>query len=532
LCFNEAQPPISVPRVLQGENMLNTPISGRARKLTPTSRVAPVTLAPPVDALLELREEVAREGLRTFESWRPRLARTMFEPAALNMAYYLALRKRDLRPFQEALTPWGLSSLGRSEAHVLASLDAVLVSIARLTGRADLELPPRPRAASFALGERLLARNTRRLFGPPPEERHTHIMVTLPERAATDAAFVETLVARGMSCARLNCAHGTHDEWAAMVRHVRAAETKLGRTCRVLMDLGGPRVRTGAVLARQERRLLTGDSLLLRPSPPDPALLDHPFQVQCLPGEIFDRLGPGTLLSIDEGTVRARVESVGEAGAIARVTQAPPEGARLKPDKGLNFPGTELGIPSLTDKDRRDLDALIANADLIGYSFVQHESDIDTLWHEIEQRMERASRPAPGLILKIETEQAVRNLPALIVTAAGRTPTGVMIARGDLAVEVGFQRLAELQEEILWLTEAADTPVIWATQVLDNFVRKGRPSRAEMSDVVLAARAECVMLNKGDFLPEALPIVDDIFRRMQGHQHKKTARLRALRAWT
>jgi len=162
---------------------------------------------------------------------------------------------------------------------------------------------------------------------------------------------------------------------------------------------------------------------------------------------------------------------------------------------------------------------------------VQHESDIETLWSEIQPRLTATGRPAPGLILKIETEQAVRNLPGLIVAAAGRAPTGVMIARGDLAVEVGFQRLAELQEEILWLTEAAHTPVIWATQVLDNFVRKGKLSRAEMSDVVLAQRAECVMLNKGDFLPEALPIVDDIFRRMQGHQHKKTPRLRALRAW-
>ena len=107
-----------------------------------------------------------------------------------------------------------------------------------------------------------------------------------------------------------------------------------------------------------------------------------------------------------------------------------------------------------------------------------------------------------------------------------------MIARGDLAVEVGFQRLAELQEELLWLAEAAYTPVIWATQVLESFVKKGTSSRAEMSDVVMAQRAECVMLNKGDFLPEALTIVDDIFRRMQGHQHKKTSRLRALGVWT
>ncbi len=491
-----------------------------------------MTPAFPVEALLQLREEVAREGQRTFADWRPSLARTAFGPAALNMAHYLALRKRDLRPFQEALTPWGLSSLGRSEGHVLASLDAVLTSIAQLTARTDLALPPRPRPGAFTLGDRLLARNTRRLFGPPLEGRDTHIMVTLPESAAQDAALVETLVARGMSCARVNCAHGTHAEWSSMVGNIRAAESKLGRVCRVLMDLGGPRARTGAVLARESRRLLTGDALLLRASPPDPTALDYPFQAQCLPGEIFDRLEPGTVLSIDEGRVRARVESVDEGGARARVTQAPTGGARLKPDKGLNFPGTPLGLPALTEKDRGDLDVVLAHADLIGYSFVQHQSDIETLWAEIEPRLAATHRRRPGLILKVETEEAVRNLPALIVTAAGRTHTGVMIARGDLAVEAGFQRLTELQEEILWLTEAAHTPVIWATQVLENFVRKGKLSRAEMSDVALAQRAECVMLNKGDFLTEALPIVDDIFRRMQGHQHKKTARLRALRAWT
>jgi pyruvate kinase len=107
-----------------------------------------------------------------------------------------------------------------------------------------------------------------------------------------------------------------------------------------------------------------------------------------------------------------------------------------------------------------------------------------------------------------------------------------MIARGDLAVEVGFRRLAELQEELLWLAEAAHTPVIWATQVLDRLVKKGMPSRAEISDIVLAQRAECVMLNKGEYLLDALIIVDDVFRRMEGHQHKKTSRLRALHAWS
>ena len=485
-----------------------------------------------MDTLFELRETVAREGRDRFERSRPLLKRPMFRPAALNMAHYLALRKRDLRPLQEALAPWGLSSLGRSEGRVLSNLDAVLVSLAELTGRTDLPLPPRPGGAAFTLGERMLARNTRRLFGPPPEGRATHIMVTLPERAAEDGPFVQALLAQGMSSARINCAHGTHAEWVAMVGHVRAAEKALGRSCRVLMDLGGPRARTAAVFAREGRRLLRGDALLLRRSVPDPAAADFPFQAQCLPSEIFPRLVAGTSLSIDEGRVRARVESIGEAGVLARVTQTPPGGAKLKPDKGLNFPGTPLGIPALTDKDRSDLDVVVANADLVGYSFVQNESDIETLWQALEPRIARARRAPPGLILKIETAEAVHHMPGLIVAAAGRTSVGVMIARGDLAVEVGFERLAELQEELLWLAEAAYTPVIWATQVLESFVKKGKPSRAEMSDVVMADRAECVMLNKGDFLPEALGIIDDVFRRMQGHQHKKTSRLRALGVWT
>jgi pyruvate kinase len=414
----------------------------------------------------------------------------------------------------------------------LANLDAVLSSLAILTGRPEVGRGRRPHAAAFNLGKRLLDRNTRQLFGAPAPERPTHIMVTLPETAETDAGFVQALVARGMSCARINCAHGSHAAWLAMVRNVRAAEERVGRTCRVLMDLGGPRARTAAVFSRQDRLLLAGDRLLLRATPPDDGAGAPPFQAECAPASIVGRLAIGTTVLVDEGKLEARVDDISPAGPVAVVTRTPPGGARLKPDKGINVPGTDLGLSALTDKDREDLDVVVANADLIGYSFVQHESDVETLWSELVPRLSAQPRRLPGLILKIETEQAVRALPGLIVAAAGRVPVGVMIARGDLAVEVGFQRLAELQEEILWLAEAAHTPVIWATQVLDQLVKKGIPSRAEMSDVVLAQRAECVMLNKGEFLLEAVTIVDDVFRRMEGHQHKKTARLRPLRAWS
>jgi pyruvate kinase len=174
---------------------------------------------------------------------------------------------------------------------------------------------------------------------------------------------------------------------------------------------------------------------------------------------------------------------------------------------------------------------MIAHADIVGYSFVQETSDIAELLAFLDVRVGPARRGRLGLILKEETERAVHNLPELVVAAARHLPVGVMIARGDIGVAVGVERLGELQEELLWLAEAAHTPVVSATQVLDRLVKAGAPSRAEISDVVLAQRAECVMLNKGDFLLEALATVDDVCRRMGSHQHKRTARLRALKAW-
>jgi pyruvate kinase len=489
-----------------------------------------------LEQLTTLREEVTRETRRTLERWKPRLRRAGFLPSALNLASYLALRRRDVRPLQDELAVWGLSSLGRSESHVLANLDAVLNSLAALTrahnGHLDGRIPARPRRAKFRLGEKLLVRNTRQLFGPSSARGGTCVMVTLPEQTTEDGALVRELVAEGMSCARINCAHGTHKDWLAMIRSVRAAEKRLGRECRVLMDLCGPRVRTVSVLSRGERDLVPGDRLLLRATAPDDGVLSPPFQVECTPSSILTHLKVGSRVLVDEGKIEAVVEKFVADGVAAEVIRTPPGGARLKPEKGLNFPGTDLHLPALTDKDRADLDTIVANADLIGYSFVQDELDIESLWHELKPRLKHFGRPVPGLILKIETEKAVRNLPDLIVAAAAYAPVGVMIARGDLAVEVGFHRLAELQEELLWLAEAAHTPVIWATQVLEHLVKKGTPSRAEISDIVLAQRAECVMLNKGEYLVEALRTANDVFHRMGDHQHKKTARLGALRVWS
>ena len=135
------------------------------------------------------------------------------------------------------------------------------------------------------------------------------------------------------------------------------------------------------------------------------------------------------------------------------------------------------------------------------------------------------------MVAKIETRLAVKNLPELIVRGAGVQPLAIMIARGDLAVELGHRRMTEIQEELLWVCEAAHVPVIWATQVLDSFVKKGVRQRGEMTDAAMAERAECVMLNKGPFAGDAVRLLDDLLSRMEGHQFKKASRMRALRTW-
>jgi pyruvate kinase len=252
--------------------------------------------------------------------------------------------------------------------------------------------------------------------------------------------------------------------------------------------------------------------------------------VGCTLFEALDNLAPGERVFIDDGKIGTDVIKVTPEGAVLDIVQAPAKGCKIRSDKGLNFPDTDFTVMPLTDKDRDDLDFVAQHADMVGYSFVQQPSDVDLLLDELRQRLP-INRSSPALVLKIETRQAVKNLPGLIVHAAGKLPSAVMIARGDLAIELGFQRMAEMQEEILWLCEAAHVPVIWATQVLETLTKEGLPTRAEVTDAAMANRAECVMLNKGPNIIESVLLLNDVLTRMAGHQQKKTSQLRALRAW-
>jgi len=599
-----------------------------------------------IDELWEVRSSML-EYARRLTPWLTKVD-PAHEASAANLAHYLALRRFDLRALQERLASIGLSSLGRSETHVLANLDKVLGILHRLLGRAWTP-HTRDEPVGFQRGAALLQRHAQALFGTAPSDRRVRIMVTLPGEAATDVSLIDQLVRAGMDIARINCAHDDARAWTAMAQHVRSAARAAGRPVRILMDLAGPKLRTGPIAPEPAalklkpvrdplgvvtqpirfglraigspapvegatmtfevepdwlNRLRPGDLIRLtdsrrakrhlsvlrrrrctallecahtlyltegiklcryhngRPSgitrllgvpQPESRLrlqrgdvlrlirkgLGHNARqgdarkreamatIGCTLPEILGQVRKGEQVWFDDGRIGGVIRRTAPAWVEVTITEAREKGALLAANKGINLPESSLDLPALSAKDIEDLELVARHADMVGLSFAQSAEDV----HALQGHLRRLRADHLGLILKIETRRGFAHLPELLFAAMGCSAAGVMIARGDLAVECGFERLAEVQEEILWACEAAHVPVVWATQVLESLAKKGFASRAEITDAAMGERAECVMLNKGPHVLEAVRALDDILRRMQTHQSKKRPLLRALKAW-
>lgn len=484
-----------------------------------------------------------------------------------------ALRRKDRRHLQLKLASLGLSSLGHAESHVLANVDKVLGILHRLTHQAWSDRSD-DEPVGINSSRRLLEQHSGDLLGPQPSERAVRIMVTLPSEAAGDFDLVEQLVVSGMNIARINCAHDDADKWRSMAEHVRNAARAHSADVRILMDLGGPKLRVTDVAVarviaetdrstyivpgielRRERKgtgarrgeirgvpetpgsllLRTGDLLRITASDiAQPVGADNRSDprrvpsIACTLPEVFGQVRAGERIFFDDGHIGGVIREASSEGLTVQIVSANLKGSRLAGDKGINLPDSKLELPALTGKDIEDLEAVARHADLVGLSFVQRPRDVEALHAQL--KMLKADHL--GVVLKIETRRAFERLPELMLAAMHCRSAGVMIARGDLAVECGYERLAEVQEEILWAAEAAHMPVIWATQVLETLAKTGQPSRAEITDAAMGERAECVMLNKGPHILEAIRALDDILKRMQSHQSKKRALLRALSAWS
>jgi pyruvate kinase len=572
--------------------------------------------------------------------------------SARNLVHYLALRRHDIRELQNNLARNGISSLGRSESHVMSNLNKVLKLLHRIVNRTYEPPSEFETALSLDEGADILERRTAALLGPQPKRRKVRVMVTLSTEAADNYALVRDLVAYGMDCARINCAHDGPVVWERMVKNISRAKKETGRPCKICFDIAGPKLRTGAfepgpqviklrpmrdmlgrvvsparawvaqrekpvysaidsapqftlperfirhlkigdklkfkdarrrsrslhvtgkspdgvwletdktsyiipetkfrianakdgeILAMRETagrlaateqyaRLHLGDIIILTRSqaPGRPAQIGPegnilaPARVPCTLPEVFNDVKVGEKVWFDDGKLGGVISSISDDEIVVKINRAGPKGHRLGRDKGINLPDSNLKLGALTDTDRENLRFIVKHADVVSYSFVRTAEDVRTLLRFLREM----TRKDLGIVLKIETRTAFENLPELLLAAMETSTVGVMIARGDLAVEVGFERMAEIQEEILWMCEAAHVPVIWATQVLEQLSKKGVYSRAEITDAAMSERADCVMLNKGPYILNAVQTLDNVLRRMESHQKKKRAMMRPLK---
>lgn len=295
------------------------------------------------------------------------------------------------------------------------------------------------------------------------------------------------------------------------------------------LRVGSDSTRVGALPAVERRLRLAADDVLiltrdLTPADPDA----QPARIGCTLPEVFDAARVGHRVLFDDGEIEGLVEQVTPDEIRVRITRTQPGGKRLGAEKGVNLPDTDLPVAALTDADMAAVPCVVENADVVGLSFVRSPGDVE---HMREVLVVHGGQHI-GLVVKVETPQAVADLPAILMDLLRWPQVGVMIARGDLMTEIGWERMSEVPYQILSLCEAGHIPVIWATQVLESLAKKGMPSRAELIDAGEADRAECVMLNKGPHILETVETLDAVLRRMRRVQRKNRALLRQITSWS
>ncbi|PCE64708.1 pyruvate kinase [Sediminicola luteus] len=242
-----------------------------------------------------------------------------------------------------------------------------------------------------------------------------------------------------------------------------------------------------------------------------------PAQISCTSPVPFKHVRIQDRVFFDDGKIEGRVIRASSKKMIIKIETTKIGGVKLKTDKGINFPDTDLPLVGLTKKDRQDLDFITDHAHVINFSFVNSAQDVKELQQILR---EKGVLQNIGVVLKIETKTAFNNLGDILLEAMKMKKVGIMIARGDLAIEVGWDKIGWVQQEILSICAAAHVPVIWATQVFENYAKNGLPSRSEISDVTMALKAECVMLNKGPHISGAIKLLDQMLGGMEKYQSK------------
>ncbi|MEP7321918.1 MAG: pyruvate kinase [Saprospiraceae bacterium] len=466
---------------------------------------------------LELLENKLQLANNVYQSDLKNIHRNQLA-SAKNLISYLSLRNDDIRDLQEQLHIFGLSSLASSESHIHRQLQELQMRLGRQYLKKELN------PITYDFGKRKLNDRSRKLFGSKNSTSIPHLMVTFDTSFAEDHHLIERLLKSGMNVCRINCAHDDETVWLKMIANIKRAEASTGITSKIYMDLAGPKIRT-VLLGKGSKNNKTPvkENQVIHLAEKLKGFKKYETVIGCtLPG-IIEQLNCGERVFFDDGLIEAEVIKKENDSIALIVKRISSKKLFIKGGKGINFPDSKIDVPALTDYDISCLAFICSHADLVGYSFVNTVNDIVVL-----QNLLKRHKNAPYIILKIETPNAVRNLPQLLLQGMHNDIIGLMIARGDLAIEIGFERMSEIQEEILWICEAAHLPVVWATQVLENLNKTGIATRSEVTDAAHSAMAECVMINKGDHIMEVIDMLKNILNRIGGHHVKKRYTFRPL----
>jgi pyruvate kinase len=459
-----------------------------------------------------------------------------YQLSAKNLCRYLVLRSFDLRKYHDKLSDCGVSSLGSSEGYVYSNLYNVVKNLKLIQGlpfeeKSNIEL------IGYEKSKELIKKHAHQLFKALNKNHFIEIMVTLPNEAAEDKSIIEKMVESGMDIARINLSHGDIDIWTKMVNYIREINRETNQEIIIYMDLSGPKMRTGPIEITKKKGksknaipIRVGERIIItkrfstgkKSSYGKNEKQKRKAEIGVLLPEIIDDVQINDRVLFDDGMIESIVVAKNNEDVELLITNC--YKSKLSAEKGINLPDTKLNLPALTVRDIENLPFICKNADIVGYSFVRTASDVEFLYDQLKMNHAKDL----GVVFKIENKEAFENLPVILIEGMKRENIGVMIARGDLAVEIGFERSSEVQNQILWLCEAAHTPVIWATQVLENLAKTGIPTRAEISDVVHGVHAECIMLNKGPYINDAISMLKNILVRMEAHSFKQKNSARAL----
>jgi len=282
-----------------------------------------------------------------------------------------------------------------------------------------------------------------------------------------------------------------------------------------------PPIEQSVVLRTNDRLTVHKDTIIGEPAQFDnDGNLLRQAHIGCQLEKVFDKVKVGEKILFDDGKIEGIIEETNHDSFMVHIIRAKESGDKLKAEKGINFPTTDIGISGLTGKDKEDLKFVAQHADVVNFSFVNSKEDVEELLAEF---VKLNVKNKLSIILKIETQKAFDNLTDIILAAMQVHYVGVMIARGDLAVETGWNNIGWVQNEILSLCNAGHIPVVWATQVLENLAKKGLPSRSEITDATSSIKADCVMLNKGPYINSAISLLDTILSNMERYQEKNAA---------